>query len=320
MLIPRIVSCVCAAGVSLLGAQALCAQKYPAKPIRMITAEAGGGNDFGARLIAQGLTGSMGTQVIVDNRSSGMIPGTLLAKAPADGYTLLYYGKAFWIGPLFQDDAPYNPLKDFSPITLVGKAPTILVVHPSVAATTVKELITLAKAKPGTLNYASDSTGSPNHLAGELFKAMAGVNIVRIPYKGSGAAMNNLIGGEVQMSFGTAASVTPHVKSGRLRALGITSLQPSAVYPGLPTVASTLPGYEAGSIYAVFAPPKMPATLVTRLNSEIVRLLNTTEAKEKFFNTGVEVVASSPAELESTVKSDINTTVKMIKDARIRGQ
>ena len=320
MLIPRIVSCVCAAGVSLLGVQAVCAQKYPAKPIRMITAEAGGGNDFGARLIAQGLTGSLGAQVIVDNRSSGMIPGTLLAKAPADGYTLLYYGKAFWIGPLFQDDAPYNPLKDFSPITLVGKAPTILVVHPSVAATTVKELITLAKAKPGTLNYASDSTGSPNHLAGELFKAMAGVNIVRIPYKGSGAAMNNLIGGEVQMSFGTAASVTPHVKSGRLRALGITSLQPSAVYPGLPTVASTLPGYEAGSIYAVFAPPKMPATLVTRLNSEIVRLLNTTEAKEKFFNTGVEVVASSPAELESTVNSDINTTVKMIKDARIRGQ
>ncbi len=308
-----------AAALLMVWSAAALAQTFPSKPIRLITAEAGGGNDFGARIIAQGLSASFGRQVIVDNRSSGPIPGTLLAKAVPDGHTLLYYGKALWTGPLIQP-APYDVLNDLAPITLVGKAPTILVVHPSVPASSVAELIALAKAKPGALNYASDSTGSPNHLAGELFKSMAHVNIVRIPYKGSGAALNNLIGGEVQMIFGTAASVTPHVKAGRLRALGITSLQPSPVYPGLPTVASTLPGYEAGSVYAVFAPAGVPAEIAKKLNDETVRWLKTPETSGRFLASGVEVVASSPAELAAAVKADIVQTSKLIREAGIREQ
>lgn len=319
MLLLRITVRALSTGAMILCACSASGQNYPHKPIRIVTAEIGGGQDFGARIVAQGLTASLGQQVIVDNRAAGVIPANIVAKAPPDGYTLLVAGVSLWIAPYLQSNVPYDPVKDFSTITLLGISPTILVVYPSVPANSVKELIALAKAKPGQLNYASSSTGAPNHLAAELFKAMAGVNIVRIPYKGSVGGITDVISGQVQLTFGTAASVTPHVKSGKLRALAVTSAQPSAVFPGVPPVAATLPGYEAGSIYCVFAPAKTPVTLINRLNREIVQLLKTTEVRERFFNTGVETVGSSPEQLAATIKTDMARLGKVIKDAGIRG-
>ncbi len=214
-------------------------QAYPVKPIRIVTSGAGGGNDYISRLIAQGLSaGTLGQQVIVDNRASGFAPGEVVAKSPGDGYTLLVIGGSFLITPLLQS-APYDPVRDFAPITLLSTSPNIVVVHASMPVKSVKELIALAKVRPGDLNYASTATGSGSHLAAELFNSLAGVNITRINYKSTGSALTNLIGGEVHLMFPSASSVTTHVKTGRLKALAVTSARPSALVPGLPTVASS---------------------------------------------------------------------------------
>jgi len=317
MLLARFVAALLSVGLTAWGASVASGQNYPNKPIRMVTGEVGGGPDYVARLIARGISGPLGQQVIVDNRPTGIIPADIVSKAPPDGYTLLVTSNVLWITPLLQN-TPYDPLKDFLPITLATISPNILVVHPSVAAQSVKELIALAKAKPGTLNYASSSTGTASHLAGELFKSMAGVDIVRVPYKGASLATNDLISGQVQLAFFTATSVMPHVKTGRLRALAVTSAQRFARFPELPTVASALPGYESGAIYGVFAPAKTSRTIVNRLNQQIVQVLNTAEVKEKVFNAASEVVASLPEQLGTTMKSEIVRMGKVIKDAGIR--
>ncbi|HEU0290382.1 MAG TPA: tripartite tricarboxylate transporter substrate-binding protein, partial [Burkholderiales bacterium] len=195
----------------------------------------------------------------------------------------------------------------------------ILVVHPSVAANSVKELVALAKAKPGQLNYATGGTGSSNHLAAELFKSMAGIDLVRIPYKGSGPAVNDLVSGQVQIMFPTTAAGMPHVKSGRLKALGVTSLQRSALAPGLATVAeSGVPGYESVVMYALFAPAKTPAAIIKRLNKEVVQYLKSPAGTERFFTAGIEVVASTPGELATAMKSEMTRMGKLIKDAGLR--
>ncbi|MBI3939178.1 MAG: tripartite tricarboxylate transporter substrate binding protein [Betaproteobacteria bacterium] len=320
MMLPRFSVWIFSVGMMVLAAGVVSGQAYPNKPIRIVAPEAGGGGDFAARLIALGLSGSLGQQVIVENRggASGIIAGRTVAKAPPDGYTLLFYGSIFWIGALLQD-VPYDPVADFSPITLATSSPNILVVHPSLPVNSVKELIALAKARPGELNYAS-TTGSTPHLAAELFKAMAGVNIVRIPYKGAGPALNDLIGGQVQLMFPVAAAVTPHVKSGRLRALAVTSVEPSELVRGLPTVAATVPGYESVQMTAMFAPAKTPATIINRLNQEIVQVLNRADVKEKFFNAGAKVVGGSPEQLMATMKSEMARLGKVIKDAGIRAE
>lgn len=300
------------------GAHAADGQNYPNRVIRIVTTETGGGSDFNARMIAQGLTVSLGQQVIVDNR-----PGTLsteaVARAAPDGYTLLFNGSTVWLLPFLRDNVPYDPVKDLSPVTLATRAPSILVVHPSLPVKTVKELIALAKTRPGEINYAAGVIGAPPHIAGELFKARAGVNIVQVNYKGIGLAFNDVIGGQVQLMFPTAGSVMPHIRSGRLRALAVTTLEPSALVPGLPTVASSVPGYESTAPLAVFAPAKMPAALINRLNQEIVRVLNSSEVKGKFLNVGIEPVGSSPDELAARIKSDMIILGKLIKDAGIRG-
>jgi tripartite-type tricarboxylate transporter receptor subunit TctC len=242
-----------------------------------------------------------------------------VAKAPPDGYTLLFWGSALWLLPFLRSGVPYDPVKDFAPITLAVNSPNVIIVHPSLAANSVRELIALAKARPGQLNYASGSTGSSNHLAAELFNSMAGINIVRITYKGAGAALNDLIAGQVQVMFPNAAAAAPHIKSGRIRALAVTSLQPSALAPGLPTVAgSGLPGYESGSILSVLAPGRTPIPIINRLNREIVQVLKRPDVKEKFFTTGSEVVASSPDELAAARESDMVKIGKLIKDVGIR--
>jgi len=293
---------------------------HPDKPMRIVTSEVGGGTDFAARLIALCLTGGLGQQVIVDNRPSGVIPAQIVAKAPPDGHTLLVAATAFWLLPLMQN-LSYDPVREFSPISLMTRSPSVLVVHPAVAAKSVKELIALARASPGELNYASGPTGVSNHLAAELFKAMAGVNLVRIPYKGGGPAVNALIAGEVQVSFPSAAGVTQHIRSGRLRALAITSAQPSVLFPELPTLAASgLPGYESEGLAGVFAPAKTPAVLINRLNQEIVRCLDRTDVREKFLKAGLETVGSSPQEFGAKIKSEITRLGKVIKDAGIRSE
>jgi tripartite-type tricarboxylate transporter receptor subunit TctC len=257
--------------------------------------------------------------VVVDNRggANGLIAFDIVAKAPPDGYTLLLHSSTLWVLPLMQK-VPYDPIKDFIPVTQAATSPAILVVHPSVAAKSVKELIVLAKANPGTLNYASGTAGGTGHLAAELLNSMAGVKIVRVPYKGTGAAINDLISGQVQVMFANAATVTPHIKSGKLRALAITTAEPSPQYPALPTIATALPGYEAVAPYGIFAPAKTPMTIIKRLNQEIVRIISAADVKEKFLSVGVETVGNSPGEFAAKVKSDIVKWGKVIKDVGIR--
>ena len=318
MLPPRYSSCILLPAMVALSSAEICAQNYPAKPIRIITSGAGGGNDFVSRIIAQGISEPLGQSVIVENRATGFIPGELVAKAPPDGYTLLVYGGTFWIAPLMQT-APYDVVRDFLPITLTDRAPSILVVHPSVPARSVKDLIALARSRPGDLNYASAAAGSGTHLATELFKSMARVNIVRISYKGVGAAISDLIGGQVHMMLSTLAAVAPSVKTGRLKALAVATPQPFSLTPDLPTVsASGLQGYESVTITGVFAPAKTPPAIINRLNQEMLRVLAKSDVKEKFINTGSEVVGSTPEELLSAVKSEISRMGKVIKEAGIR--
>lgn len=319
--IARLAAGMIAVGGMLLAACPASGQNYPNKPIRLVTAEAGGGNDFSARLIVQGLAGSLGQPMVIDNRggAGGAIAADIVAKAQPDGYTLLLYANNIWIIPLLRNNAPYDVVRDFSPITWAAGSPNIVVVHPSLPVKSIEELIAHARARPGELNYGSGGSGSSTHLAMELFKSMAGVNIVRVPFKGNAPAMNALFGGEVQLMFVTAGTVTPHLKSGRLRALAVTSAQPSALAPGLPTVASSgLPGYESNQIYGVFAPSRTPAAIVRRLNDEIVRVLGRADVREKFLAGGVEPVGSTPQQLAATIKSEIARMRKVIKEAEIR--
>jgi tripartite-type tricarboxylate transporter receptor subunit TctC len=294
------------------------AQNYPVKPIRFVTGGIGGSSDFTARVLVQEISSPLGQPIIVDNHPSGVIPGQLVSRAAPDGYTLLVASSLFWVGPLLQK-TPYDVVRDFSPITITEISPSTVVVHPSLPVRSIKDLIALAKAKPGELNYGTTAIGSGSYLAGELFKSMAGVNIVRIMYSGSAAAtISALLAGETQVQFGGGASMS-HIKSGRLRALAVTSSQPSALFPDLPTVAASgLPGFEAVSITTVFAPARTPEAIIKRLNQEIVYALKKEDVKAKFFNSGVETVGSSPEQLAATVKVEMARWGKVIKDAGIK--
>jgi tripartite-type tricarboxylate transporter receptor subunit TctC len=316
MLLPRSEVWMFSASLTVLGSGMVCGQDYPNKPIRIVTGSVGGGGDFASRLIAQGIAGPLGQPVIIDNH--GNFAAEVVAKAPPDGHTLLLDSTSVWIGPLLQE-TPYDAVKDFSPITGAVILPNVLVVSPTLPVNSVKELIALAKARPGKLNYSAGSIGGSAHLSGELFKAMAGINMVAIPYKGGAPAITAVIAGEAQVNFPTTIAAAPHMKSGRLRVLAVTSAQPSALVPGVPTVAASgLPGYEAVSIYGMFAPARTPASIINRLNQEVVRVLNIAEVKERFFNSGEETIGSSPEQLAATVKSDIAKWGKVIKDAGIR--
>ncbi len=294
------------------------AQTYPAKPVRIITSGVGGADDVASRIVAQGLAAVLGQQVIVDNRASGPLPVEVTLKSPADGYTLMLYGSTVWLGPYLRNNAP-DPLKDFAPITLAATAPNILVVHPSLPVKNVKELIALATIHPGALNYATTGIGSSPHLAAELFQAMAHVQFVRISYKGAGAALTDLIGGQIQLTFATASSVSPHLKTGRLRALGVSSAHESVLLPGLTTIAAAgLPGYESSSLQGVFAPAGVPATILQKLSQELMRYLHSAEAKEKFLAVGAETVGSTPEQFAAAMKAEMTRMGKVIRDAGIR--
>ena len=302
----------------ILGAGAVSGQDFPNKPIRIVTAPAGGANDFTARLIASGISASFGQPVIVDNRNGGYVPVEVVMKAPPDGYSMLFDGASFWIQPIMEK-MPYDVLRDFSPISSAIGSLFVLATHPSLPVNSVKELIALAKAKPGVLNYASGAVGSTNHLAAELFKAMAGVNIVRIPYKSAAARVPAVMSGEVQMTIADVFLVVPHVKSGKVKALAVTSAEPSALTPGMPTLAAAgLPGYEAVGISGLLAPIKTPSSIIKRLNHEIVRVLNGEESKQAFATRGAEVIAGSPEQFATLIKTDIAKWGKLIRDAGIK--
>jgi tripartite-type tricarboxylate transporter receptor subunit TctC len=213
---------------------------------------------------------------------------------------------------------PYDPVKDFAPITMPVSSPLVVVVHPEVPVKSVRDLIDLAKSKPGALNYGSPGSGAPTQISVELFKSMAGVNIVSVPYKGAGPALIALIAAEVQLMFATAGGVATHTKSGRLRPVAVTSAQPSALIPGLPAVAASLPGYESVASYGIFAPAKTPAAIISRLNRELLRALSSADVKQKFWSEGIETVGNSPAEFAAVIKSERDRLGKVIRDAGIR--
>ena len=288
---------------------------YPIKPVRIVTVAPGSANDLVARFIAQELKGPLSQAVIVDNR--GTIAADIVAKAPPDGYTLLLYGSAVWISPLIFRSEANSPLKDLTPITLVASSPNVVVVHPSLPVKSAKELIGLAKRRPGELHYAAGSLGAAPHLAAELFKSMARVDILRVPYKGTGGSLIGLLSGEVEMMFPTAGSVTPHIKAGKLRALAVTSLKPTPLAPGLPTLAETLPGYESVSLNGIFAPARTPATIITLLNHEVARILSRADARERLANAGMDAVVTSPEEFAAIIRSESAKWGKVIREARI---
>jgi tripartite-type tricarboxylate transporter receptor subunit TctC len=297
-------------------------QAYPNKAIRIVTAEPGGGADLVARITAQGLTGILGQQVIVENRGgSAVIPAEIVAKAPADGYTLSVSGNTTWLLPFLQANVPYSPLKDFAMIVLTTSSPAVLAVHPSVAAGSVKDVIALAKAKPGELNFASGTLGSTTQLATELFRVMAGINIVRVPYKGAGPALAALVAGQVQFMFFPASTGTPMLKAGKVKGIAVASAQPTALAPGLPTVsASGLPGYESGTFHVVFAPARTPEAIITRLNQEIVRYINRAEIKDKLFGAGLDIVGTTSRQSAATMKAEMERMGKVIKEAGLKAE
>jgi len=303
---------------AMMLAASAAAQSYPVKPIRIVTAGVGGGNDWLSRVIAQGTAPTLGQPLIVDNRGGGVIPGEIVARAPPDGYTMLVMSGSLWIGQYLRK-TPYDILRDFAPITLADRAPNVLVVHPSLPVKSVRELIAFAKAKPGLLNYSSAGTASSSHLSGELFKSLAGVNMVNIQYKSNSQELIDLLAGNVHLAFGTASAVIPYVKSGRLRALAVTSAERSPLAPGLPTIAASgLPGYESEALHAVFVPAKTPDAIVKRLNAEIVRVLKLPDTRQQFLALGVEAVGSTPEELAAVIRSEIARWSKVLKDAGIR--
>ena len=309
---------VVAAGLSIAATNPAAGQSYPARPVRIVTGAPGSGAEFAARVLAQALAAPLGQPVVVEPRATGgaTVFGEIVARAQPDGHTLMIIGATLWIGPLFRK-APYDALRDFAPISLLAESPNILVLAPGLPVNSVRDLIELAKAKPGALNYSTSGIGASPHLSAELFKTMARVEISHIPFKGAGAAVIGVLSGEVQLSFASAASVSAHVQSGRLKAIAVTSAKPSALFPELPTIGATVPGYEVGGATGFFAPANTPAPIIARLNREAAALLARPDVREKFLATGLEPVASPPGTLAALLKSETAKWGKVIKDARI---
>lgn len=291
---------------------------YPSKPLRMIAPSSPGGPvDLIARAVGQGLGDAIGQQVVIENRAgaAGLIGAELVAKAPPDGYTLLFgFSGPLAIVPNLNDAIPYNPLTDFAPVSMVAAADYILLAHPSVPAKTVKELVALAKARPGRMHFASGGTGTGIHMAGELFKHLAGVQIVHVPYKGAAPALIDVQSGQIQVYFGNLPVTLPHAKAGKLRALGVTSAKRAAVAPEVPTVAEAgLPGFELTPWYGVMTRAGTPDAILGKLNQEIVRILRTPEMRERVTNLGAEPSGLGRDEFASFLRSEAVKWGKLVK-------
>ena len=298
-------------------------QPYPHKPIRLISPYApGGGSDTLARIIGQWLTAAWGQPVVIENRpgAAGAIGAEIAAKASPDGYTALVTPSAvLTINPHLRARLTYHPLRDFAPITAASNSPYLLVVHPSVPARNVKELIAHARANPHQLAYSSSGNGSSTHLAGVLFAGLAGAELLHVPYKGAAPAIVDLLAGRVQMRFSSVVPVLPHVRAGRLRAIGISSAKRYGPLPDTPTIAeSGLPGYVVDSFYAVLAPARTPRPVVAKLNAEIVRQLKSEETRARMAADGAEAIGSTPEELTTMIREDLARWAKPVKDSGAR--
>ena len=298
------------------------AADYPARPVRIVVPyPAGGPVDITARAIGPRLSAAVGQPVVIDNRGgAGSILGSdLVAKSAPDGYTLLLCTTANAINASLIPRLPYDMVKDFAPITMVAIITSVVVVHPSVAANSVKELIATAKARPGQLSYASTGNGTPTHLAGELFKSMAGVDIVHVPYKGAAPAVVDLISGQVQLSLISAPGVVPHIKAGRLRALAVTNAKRSALLPELPTMSeAALPGFESEGWHGLFAPARTPRAIVDLLYREVAAILRSPETSSYLLQSGAEPIGMPPGEFAVKLRSEIEKWGKVVKAAGMK--
>jgi tripartite-type tricarboxylate transporter receptor subunit TctC len=299
------------------------ADNYPSKPIRMIVPfPPGGGTDIMARLVGQRLSESVGQPVVIDNRggAGGMIGTEVAMKAPPDGYTVLVAVTAYTINPVLYRKVNYDPLRDFAAVTMGIAFPYLMVVHPSLPARTVKEFIGLAKAHPGKIAYASSGAGLSNHLAAELFQDMAGINMIHVPYKGGGPALNALIGGEVSMTFGTVLQNLPQVRAGRLRALAVSSAKRASVAPELPTVAEAgVPGYEATGWYAFMVPAGTPVGAIATLHREITRILDAPATKERLVAMGADPWPTTPEKAQQYIASEVQRWSSVVTKAGLKG-
>jgi len=297
------------------------AELYPARPIRLVSPfAAGGGNDMISRAMAQALGRNLGQGVVVDNRpgANTIIGMDLVAKSPADGYTLIMTGSTIAINAALNPRLPYDSLRDFVAVSQIAATPLIVAVHPSLPAASIKELIALARKRPGELNFPSAGVGNVSHLAGELFNVMAGVRLVHVPYKGSAPATTDLLSGRVSVMFNSAFALLPYVKSGRLRALAVTGRARSALLPAVPTVMeSGLSGYEAGTWYGLLAPAATPPAIINRLHAQTVRALADEEVRRRLVEEGLDPVGNTPAEFAAYIRAEMTKWAGVIKAAGV---
>ncbi len=295
------------------------AQQYPKGPVRVILPfPAGGGVDAAGRILAHALSENLGKPFVIENRggANGNIGTEAAAKSPNDGYTLLFTGAGFVTNPSLYKKVPYHPVRDFEPISLMALGPNVLVVHPSLPVHSVKELIAAAKARPGTIGFAGSGSGSTPHLAGELFNTMAGVQMVHIPYRGSGPAMIGVLGGEAPVMFLPAINAHPHIASGRLRALAVTSRERLAAYPELPTLSeSGLPGYESSQWYGVLAPAGTHSEILVFLSSQIGKIMQSAEMRTRMTNDGLVAIGSTREQFAAHIRSEIEKWARVIRDS-----
>ncbi|HZN24334.1 MAG TPA: tripartite tricarboxylate transporter substrate binding protein [Burkholderiales bacterium] len=317
--IPAVTVFACALAFPIAGL----GQEYPTKPLRFIAPNPPGGpTDILARLIGQKLSESVGQPVVIENRAGagGNIGSEIAAKAPPDGYTLLSGNNAtFGANVSLYKRLGFDPIKDFTPVVLVATQPNILVVHPSLPVKSVKELVALAKARPGQLNYAGSGVGTAAHLAAELFKSMTATEIVHISYKGAGPALTDLLAGQTQLMFATALSVTPYIKSNRVRALGVTTAKRSRLYSDLPTIAEAgVPGFEASTWHGVLVPAGTPPAIVERLNTEINKMLQTPDVRDRINALGGEIAGGSSKEFAEHIRREIPKWAKVVKSLNVQ--
>lgn len=298
------------------------AQSYPTRPIRFIVPfPPGGGNDIVGRIVAQKLGESLGVSVVVDNRggAGGTIGTDITAKAPSDGHTMLINNVSLAVNATLIEKLPYDTLRDLAPVSLLGRQPNVLVVHPGVAASSVSELLSLARSKPGQITYGSGGIGTASHLATELLKLMTRTDMVHVPYKGLGPALTDLMGGRLQLIISTLASALPQVKSGKLKPLAVTTAQRSSFFPELPTMSEAgVTGYEFSTWYGLLVPARTPAPVVGKLNGETVKALNSPALKQQFAAQGLEPGGSTPSEFGAYLKSETAKWAKVIRAANIR--
>lgn len=316
-MLATLVAALAAGGIAPAAAQ----QAYPSRPVRIISPfAAGGGNDLLCRTVAAKLTDSLRQQVIVENRTgaNGIIGTEAAARAAPDGHTIVLIPSGHAVNASIRKKLPYDSIRDFTTITMVGSSPLVLAVHPSVPVKNVKELVAFAKSRPGQLNYVSAGIGSSGHLGGALFDVLTGTKMVHVPYKGMSLALTDLISGQVTMAFATSLSVVPHVQAGRLRALATTGAQRSPALPDLPTVAATVPGYEASLWYGFVGPARMPADIVRRLNTEIVAILKLPEVRERFAGQGIDIQSGTPEEFAKLLVADMDRWAKVVERAGIK--